>query len=39
MSQRIAIRHHLSFQILGLMFQVSESTAHNIFTYWQKLFE
>jgi hypothetical protein len=21
------------------MFQVSESTAHNIFTYWQKLFE
>ncbi|MDB9420435.1 hypothetical protein PN467_07850 [Microcystis aeruginosa CS-563/04] len=21
------------------MFQVSESTAHNILTYWQKLFE
>ncbi|MCZ8201099.1 MAG: transposase family protein [Microcystis sp. LE19-55.1A] len=35
----VYLRHHLSFQILGLMFQVSESTAHNIFTYWQKLFE
>ncbi len=35
----IYLRHHLSFQIIGLLFQVSESTAHNIFTYWQKLFE
>jgi hypothetical protein len=35
----VYLRHHLSFQILGLMFQVSESTAHHIFTYWQKLFE
>ncbi|MGB7442849.1 MAG: transposase family protein [Coleofasciculaceae cyanobacterium] len=33
----IYLRHHLSFQILGLLFQVSESTAHNIFNYWQGL--
>ncbi|MGB7445411.1 MAG: transposase family protein [Coleofasciculaceae cyanobacterium] len=33
----IYLRHHLSFQILGLLFQVSESTAHNIFSYWQGL--
>ena len=33
----IYLRHHLSFQLLGLMFQISESTAHNIFTYWQNL--
>jgi len=35
----VYLRHNLSFQLLGLVFQVSESTAHNIFTYWQKLFE
>jgi hypothetical protein len=35
----IYLRHHLSFQILGLLFQVSESTAHNLFNYWQKLFQ
>lgn len=35
----IYLRHNVSFQFLGLVFQVSESTAHNIFTYWQKLFE
>lgn len=35
----VYLRHHLSFQLLGLMFQISESTAHNIFTYWQKVFE
>lgn len=35
----VYLRHHISFQLLGLIFQVSESTAHNIFTYWQKLFE
>ena len=34
----VYLRHNLSFQILGLLFQVSESTAHNLFNYWQKLF-
>ena len=34
----IYLRHHLTFQILGLLFQVSESTAHNLFNYWQSLF-
>jgi hypothetical protein len=33
----VYLRHHVSFQILGLLFQVSESTAHNLFNYWQKL--
>lgn len=33
------LRHNLTFQMLGLMFQVSESTAHNIFNYWQRLLE
>ena len=33
----IYLRHHLSFQMLGLMFRVSESTANNIFNYWQSL--
>jgi hypothetical protein len=35
----VYLRHNISFQLLGLIFQVSESTAHNIFTYWQILFE
>lgn len=35
----VYLRHNLSFQLLGLVFQVSESTAHSNFTYWQKLFE
>lgn len=35
----VYLRHHISFQLLGLLFQVSESTAHNIFTYWQTLFQ
>jgi IS5 family transposase len=35
----VYLRHNISFQLLGLLFQVSESTAHNIFTYWQTLFE
>lgn len=35
----VYLRHNLSFQLLGIIFQVSESTAHNIFTYWQRLFE
>jgi hypothetical protein len=34
----VYLRHNITFQLLGLMFQVSESTAHNIFTYWQQLF-
>ncbi|MEY2832984.1 MAG: hypothetical protein RLZZ574_2243, partial [Cyanobacteriota bacterium] len=33
----VYLRHHLTFQILGLIFQVSESTAHNLFNYWQVL--
>ena len=33
------LRHYLTFQMLGLMFQVSESTAHNVFSYWQGLLE
>lgn len=32
------LRHSLNFQILGLLFQVSESTAHNLFNYWQEIF-
>lgn len=35
----VYLRHNISFQLLGLIFQVSESTSHNIFTYWQTLFE
>lgn len=35
----VYLRHHLSFQILGLLFQVSESTAHNLFNYWQNIFQ
>ncbi len=34
----VYLRHHLTFQVLGLLFQVSESTAHNLFNYWQMLF-
>ena len=33
----IYLRHHLNFQLLGLMFKVSESTANNVFHKWQKL--
>lgn len=33
----IYLRHHLSFQLLGIIFQVSESTANNLFDYWQKI--
>jgi Helix-turn-helix of DDE superfamily endonuclease len=35
----VYLRHHLSFQLLGLLFHVSESSAHKIFEYWQKLFQ
>ena len=35
----IYLRHHLNFQLLALMFKISESTAHNIFHKWQKYFE
>ena len=34
----IYLRQHLTFQVLGLLFQVSESTANNIFHYWQSIF-
>lgn len=33
----VYLRHNLTFQMLGLLFQVSESTAHNVFNYWQDL--
>ncbi len=33
----VYLRHHLTFQVLGLLFQVSESTAHNLFNYWQNI--
>ncbi|WP_071592157.1 helix-turn-helix domain-containing protein [Baaleninema simplex] len=29
----VYLRHNLSFQILGLLFQVSESTGHKFFSY------
>ena len=35
----IYLRHHLNFQLLGLMFHISESTANNIFHKWQNLLE
>jgi hypothetical protein len=35
----VYIRHHLNFQLLALMFKVSESTANNVFHKWQKLLE
>jgi hypothetical protein len=35
----VYLRHNISFQLLGLIFRVSESTAHNLFNYWQKIFE
>lgn len=28
------LRQHPTFQMLGIMFDVSESTAHNLFHYW-----
>lgn len=31
------LRQHSTFQWLGLNFEVSESTAHNIFHYWIKI--
>ena len=30
----VYLRHYLSFQLLGIMFKISESSAHNIFNYW-----
>ena len=33
----IYLRHHLNFQLLGLTFGVSESTANDIFNYWLKI--
>lgn len=34
----IYLRQGLTFQVLGLLFEVSESTANNTFNYWQKIF-
>lgn len=34
----IYLRQGLTFQMLGLLFQVSESTANTIFHYWQAVF-
>jgi hypothetical protein len=35
----VYLRHHLNFQLLALMFKVSESTANNVFHKWQKFLE
>jgi hypothetical protein len=32
----VYVRHHLSFQLLGILFQVSESTAHKLFEEWNE---
>lgn len=34
----IYLRQGVTFQVLGLLFQVSESSANNIFHYWQTIF-
>ena len=34
----VYLRHYPTFQLLGIMFEISESSAHNIFNYWQSLF-
>lgn len=31
------LRHYFTFQLLGIIFHISESSAHNIFNYWQSL--
>ncbi len=35
----VYLRHHLNFQLLALMFKVSESTANNVFHKWQKFLQ
>jgi hypothetical protein len=35
----VYLRQGVTFQLLGLLFQVSESTANNLFHYWQTLFQ
>jgi hypothetical protein len=35
----VYLRHNITFQLLGLLFQVSESTANDIFKYWLKILE
>ena len=35
----VYLRHNISFQLLGIMFQVSESTANDVFKYWLKILE
>jgi hypothetical protein len=32
------LRHNITFQLLGLSFGVSESTANNTFHFWMKIF-
>jgi len=34
----IYLRQNLTFQVLGYLFQVSKSTAHNYFSYWPNIF-
>ena len=34
----IYLRQGVTFQVLGLIFQVSESKANDIFNYWQDIF-
>lgn len=33
------LRQGLTFQVLGILFGVSESTANDLFSYWQKIFQ
>ena len=33
------LRQHVTFQLLGIMFEVSESTANNIFHYWVNILQ
>lgn len=35
----VYLRHNITFQLLGIMFQVSESTANDVFKYWLKILE
>ena len=33
------LRQNVTFQVLGLHFHVTESTAYNYFTYWQEILQ
>lgn len=35
----IYLRHNPTFQMLGIQFKISESTAHYTFNYWQSILE